>query len=150
MMSHPMKTNTFALAVICALGALLPTESLADLNNIACRGIWRSCIAKCGASGGAQSCYDTCDDNRFLCERAPTQGKQQTPPPPCTGVRCSLPDPHPPTPVGQPAPQPHPGKPVNQVNPVSVSNPNKTNTGNSGPVLLDRQNGSGGGNVKTH
>jgi hypothetical protein len=78
--------------------------------------------------------------------------KPHSPPQPttCTGLRCGFQNPHPPTTVGQPTPQPRPGKPVNQINPVSVSNPNKTNTGNSGPVILYRQKDADGGHGKAH
>ncbi len=140
MMKFRMKTNVLVLAAICcSAGTLFPTESSARLWDVACRGIYRSCIAKCGASGGREACYAECEDNRNICETAPATTKQQTPPPPCYGAGCPLRNRHPPTTVGQPTPRPRPRKPVTQVNPVSVSNPNNPNGGNNGPVILYRQ-----------
>jgi hypothetical protein len=72
-----------------------------------------------------------------------TKNRQQTPPPPCTGIRCTLPKAHPPTSVS-PTTTKRP-RPVKPVAPVGVSNPNKTNTGDSGSEILLRKNDSGGG-----
>jgi hypothetical protein len=145
-----IKTNTLALAAICCSPSVLfSTDSFATLWNIACDGIQRGCYVKCGSSGGNSACYAQCDTDWVLCVDTSSM-KQQTPPPPCIGARCSLRNPHPPTTVGQPTPQPRPGKPVNQINPVSVSNPNKTNSGNSGPVILYRQKDADGGHGKGH
>jgi hypothetical protein len=151
MMKFRIKTNTVALAAICwSLGTLFPTESSASLWSIACNGIYRDCIRKCGTwGGGGESCYERCEDDRSYCLIENTPAKQQTSPPPCYGAGCPLRNRHPPTTVGQPTPKPPLGKPT-QVNPVSVSNPNQTNTGNSGPVLLYRQNSTGGGHGKGH
>jgi hypothetical protein len=142
MMKRTKSMNRFALmAVCCSLGALLPTESFAGLQNIACKAIRRGCNADCAANGGSQSCYSGCRSDYQNCAfGSGTTTKQQTPPPPCTGPTCNLRNPHPPTTVSAPPPPPSPTKPVD---PVNVSNPNKTTTGNS-PVILERGSGSGG------
>jgi hypothetical protein len=146
-MKLPNNTNIFALAAICCLlGVVLPTRSFANLNDIACKAIRRGCNADCNHGDGSQACYDQCLRNYQSCARGATN-KQQTPPPPCEGIHCTLRNPHPPTTVGPPARKPRPVKPVN---PVGVSNPNKTNSGNSGPVILYRKNDSGGGQGKGH
>jgi hypothetical protein len=125
------------LAAICGLSVLLPTASFATLNDIACNAIWRGCLGHCTT----QACTDRCDSNERQCLVGLPSAKQQTPPPPCRGIRCTLGNPHPPTTVGPTTPRPRPVRPVQ---PVGVSNPNKTNTGNSGPVILLRKNESGG------
>jgi hypothetical protein len=144
MIKLPNRTNGFALvAICCALGVLSPTESFASLNNIACKAIRRGCNADCNAGDQSQSCYDQCLKNYQNCFAAGATKKQQSPPPPCTGIRCTLRPTHPPTTVSDPA---HPPRhPIEPVNPVGVSNPNKTESGNSGPVILLRKNDSGGG-----
>jgi hypothetical protein len=48
---------------------------------------------------------------------------------------------NPPTTVGPPTREP---RPVHPVKPVGVSNPNKTDSGNGGVILLREHNGSGG------
>ena len=135
-----INSNRAALmAMCCALAVLLPTESFASLNNIACKAIRRSCNADCSAGDQSQACYSQCSSNYVSCFRG-EQNKQQTPPPPCTGIRCGLRGANPPTTVGPPARNPAPVKPVQ---PVGVSNPNKTSTGNA-PVILERKNDPGG------
>jgi hypothetical protein len=136
-----VKTSAIALAAICALSVSLPNESFANLNDIACNAIWRGCLDKCGLVGNTQSCTDSCDNRRQECALGLPLSKQQTPPPPCRGIHCTLGKPHPPTSVGPTTPRPRPVKPVE---PVGVSNPNKTTTGTSGPVILLRQHDSGG------
>ena len=141
MMKLPNNTNRFALAAICCLlGVVSPTESFASLNNIACKAIRRGCNADCNHGGGSQACYDQCLTNYQSCAAGVTN-KQQTPPPPCTGIHCTLRNPNPPTTVGPPTRKPSPVKPVK---PVGVSNPNKTSTGSPAPVILLRKNDSGG------
>jgi hypothetical protein len=147
MRKNRIKTTMFALATTCVLSVLLPTESFAALINIACDAVWRNCLGNCGATGNKQACTDRCDTRRDDCVIGDTPPKQQTPPPPCTGIHCTLRNPHPPTSVGPPTRKPRPVKPVK---PVGVSNPNKTNTGNSGPVILYRKNGSDGAQGKGH
>jgi hypothetical protein len=146
-----IRTNRIALvAICCSLSVLFPTDSFATLWNIACRGIELGCFRDCNEGSQSQACYSQCRDEYLECTNTRTTTKQQTPPLPCYGVRCPLRNPHPPTTVGQPTPQPRPGKPVNQINPVSVSNPNKTNTGSGGPVIQYRQKDADGGHGKGH
>jgi hypothetical protein len=134
-----LRLSRFAAVAVCALCVLSATESLADLNRIACDAIWRGCLADCRGAG--TNCYRSCGRDRIACWNAGLT-KQQTSPPPCTGVRCSLPVHNPPTSVGQPTRPPgYPVRPVKPVKPVSVGNPN---TGNSPPVILLRKNDSGG------
>jgi hypothetical protein len=140
MMKFRIKTNTVALAAICALSVSLPNESSASLNDIACNAIWRGCIDKCGLVGNKEACLEKCDNARGDCTLG-VSNRQQTPPPPCRGIHCTLRNPRPPTSVGPTTPRPRPVKPVE---PVGVSNPNKTNTGASEPVILLRKNDSGG------
>jgi hypothetical protein len=147
MIKFRIKTNMFAVAAICALSVLLPTESFANLNDIACDAIWRGCLDKCGSGGNTQTCTNKCDNRRQECALGLPRSEQQTPPPPCRGIHCTLRNPHPPTSVGPTTPRPRPVKPVE---PVGVSNPNKTNTGTSGPVILLRKNDSGGGQGQEH
>jgi len=155
MMKFRIKIKTFALAAlalaaICALSVLLPDKSSAairTLNDIACDAIWRGCLNKCGQGGNTQSCTGKCDDSRTECQEGRPTSKQQTPPPPCTGIHCTLRNPHPPTSVGPTTPRPRPVKPVQ---PVGVSNPNKTNTGTGEPTILLRKNDSGGGPGQEH
>lgn len=138
-----IKTNIFASAAICcALSALFPTESFADLRNIACRAIRSGCYTNC-SKYGRQDCYDQCDEDFAHCVFDNLQ-KQQSSPPPCRGIHCTFRNPHPPTTVGPPTRKPSPGQPVK---PVGVSNPNKTT---NAPVILDRQNDSGGGHGRGH
>ena len=140
-----IKTNIFALvAVCCALSTLLPTESLADLNHIICKAARRGCLSGCTDEGAHDACYQQCNDNYFACLGFPPTPKQQTPPPPCRGIHCTLRNPHPPTTVGPPT---HKPRPVQPVNPSGVSNPNKTT---NAPVILDRKNDSGGGHGRGH
>src|SRR5580700_10055889 len=143
MMKFRIKIKTFALVplalvAICALSVLLPDKSLAALNDIACDALWRGCLNKCGPGGNTQSCTDKCDNNRADCQAGRPDKKQQTPPPPCTGIHCTLRPTHPPTTVGPTTPLPRPVKPVN---PVGVSNPNKPTTGTGEPTILLRKNG---------
>jgi hypothetical protein len=144
MIKSPNKTNRFALvAICCSLGVLLPTESFADLNDIACRAIRRGCNADCNGGDKSQACYQQCLKNYQDCTLGVTK-KQQTPPPPCRGIHCTLRNPHPPTIVGEPTRTP---RPVTPVNPVGLSNPNKTT---NAPVILLRKNDSGGGQGRRH
>lgn len=142
MMKINIAANRFALLTICALGVLLPTESFADLTGIACRAIKRGCLGDCGINP-TQECAGGCDTAYAYCILDGATKKQQTPPPPCTGVRCTIRNPHPPTTVSDPTQPRRPVKPK-PVKPVSVSNPNKTGTGNSEPVILLRKNEPGG------
>jgi hypothetical protein len=119
---------------ICSLGVLWPTVSFASLNSIACAAIYRGCKAGCTTD----QCVKDCQYDSINCQLAGATKKQQTPPPPCTGIRCSLPVHNPPTTVSNPNPKP--GGTIKPVGPVNVSNPNKT----SGPVILLRQHDSGG------
>jgi len=149
MMKFRIKTNTLttlAFAAICGLSVLLPNESFASLNDIACNAAWRGCLGNCGATGNKQACTDRCDSRRSDCSLGASTPKQQTPPPPCRGIQCTLRNPHPPTSVGPPNRKPSPVQPVK---PVGVSNPNKTGTGNA-PVILERKNDSGGGQGRGH
>jgi hypothetical protein len=151
-MKFRIKIKTFALVplalvAICALSVLLPNKSLAALNDIACDALWRGCLNKCGPGGNTQSCTDKCDNNRADCQAGRPDKKQQTPPPPCTGIHCTLRPTHPPTTVGPTTPLPRPVKPVN---PVGVSNPNKPTTGTGEPTILLRKNDSGGGPGQEH
>jgi|HubBroStandDraft_4_1064222.scaffolds.fasta_scaffold207394_1 hypothetical protein len=151
-MKFRIKIKTFALVplalvAICALSVLLPDKSLAALNDIACDALWRGCLNKCGPGGNTQSCTDKCDNNRADCQAGRPDKKQQTPPPPCTGIHCTLRPTHPPTTVGPTTPLPRPVKPVN---PVGVSNPNKPTTGTGEPTILLRKNDSGGGPGQEH
>jgi hypothetical protein len=139
-MKISIRMHRLALLAICSLGILLPTESFATLNDVACRALHRSCYKQCAQSGGKQTCYDFCDDDALACHSSGLT-KQQTPPPPCTGVRCTLPKSNPPTTVGPPARKP---RPVQPAKPVGVSNPGNPNSGNNGPVILLRKNNSGG------
>lgn len=142
-----IKTNMFALVAICALSVSLPNTSFANLNDIACNAIWRGCLDKCG-SHATQTCTANCDTRRSECALGLPNSKQQSPPPPCRGIRCTLRPTHPPTTVSDPA---HPPRhPVEPVKPVGVSNPDKTGTGTSGPVILLRKNDSGGGQGQEH
>jgi hypothetical protein len=152
MMKFRIKIKTFALVplalvAICALSVLLPDKSLAALDDIACDALWRGCLNKCGPGGNTQSCTDKCDNNRADCQAGRPDKKQQTPPPPCTGIHCTLRPTHPPTTVGPTTPLPRPVKPVN---PVGVSNPNKPTTGTGEPTILLRKNDSGGGPGQEH
>jgi hypothetical protein len=152
MMKVHSKTNRFvlaalALAAICGLSVLLPRQSHADLNHLACDAAWRGCLGKCAGGSNSQACTDRCDDHHANCLLGgDTLTKQQTPPPPCTGFRCTLHNPHPPTTVGPTTQRPRPYKPVD---PVGLSNPNKTTTGNN-PVILERGHESGGGQGHGH
>jgi hypothetical protein len=131
------KMNGLALLAIC-FAVLLPTTSFADLNSVVCRAVHRGCNAGCHTD----ACFEACDMAYLDCRTRPAS-KQQTPPPPCTGVRCSLPVHNPPTTVSDPNPSPRrPVAPVKPVNPGGVSNPNKPTTGE--PVILLRKNDSGG------
>lgn len=142
-----VKTNRFALvAICCSLGVLLPAESFASLNDIACNAAWRGCLGNCGATGNKQACTDRCDSRRSDCSLGASTSKQQTPPPPCRGIQCTVRCPNPPRTVGPPNRKPSPVQPVK---PVGVSNPNKTGTGNA-PVILERKNDSGGGQGRGH
>jgi hypothetical protein len=140
-----VRLTRFSFLAICCLGPLSPTVGFAlprTLSDIACDAIWRGCNDKCTAHGGSESCYNRCNSNRVACDVGGPITKQQTPPPPCRGVRCNLPVHNPPTTVGQPTHPPrHPVRPVKPVRPVSVSNPN---TGNNAPVILLRNKDSGG------
>jgi hypothetical protein len=135
-----------ALAAIGGLSVLLPGASHASLNTIACDALWRGCLGKCAAGTNSEACTEKCDDNHATCTSSGSLHKQQTPPPPCTGVRCTLRNPHPPTTVGPTAPPDRPTKPVN---PTGFSNPNQPSTGN-GPVILERGHESGGGGGHGH
>jgi hypothetical protein len=134
------RTVMFALLTICISGVLLPTDGFASLNSIACRAIKRGCYGDC--AGGSDACYGECDKSFASCMGfTTTRGKQQTPPPSCTGIRCTLPIRNPPTTVSDPV---HPPRhPIGPVKPVGISNPGNTNTGNSGPVILLRKNAPG-------
>jgi hypothetical protein len=144
----PNNTNRFALAAICCLLSVLwTTESFADLNDILCRAIRRGCNADCNAGDRSQACYQQCLQSYYDCFNATVVKKQQTPPPPCIGIHCTLRPTHPPTTVGPTTPAPRPVKPVN---PVGVSNPNKPTTGNNNPVILERKNDSGGSGGQGH
>jgi hypothetical protein len=136
--------KTLCLIAICSFGALWPTVSLASLNSIACAAIYRGCKAGCETS----QCVKDCQYDSINCQLAGATKKQQTSPPSCVGIRCSLPLGHtPPTTVSDPNPKPRgPIKPVGQVGPVNVSNPNKT----TGPVILLRKTDSGGGGGHGH
>ena len=139
-----VKLNRFALvAICCSLGVLMPTESFANLNNILCRAIKRGCLGDCNQNDQSEACYSQCISNYVSCVSG-VKNKQQTPPPPCRGIHCTLHNPHPPTTVGPPTRKP---RPVNPVKPVGVSNPNKTPPA---PVVLFRQNDSGGGHGRGH
>jgi len=144
MFKFRIKVIGLALLVICSLCVLFPTVSFALLRDRACAAIWRGCVGKCTGGGGNQSCYDNCDAKQGKCIAAGDTKKQQTPPPPCIGIRCTLPTSHPPTTVGPPARKP---RPVQPAKPVGVSNPNQPN---NGPVILYRKNESGGGNGRGH
>jgi hypothetical protein len=135
-----IKTKLPAVISLSALllAALLPTESFATLNDIACHAIRQGCYSNC--THGDEACFKQCADAWFDCIE-PVTKRGQTPPPPCTGIHCTVGNPHPPTTLGPPTRKPRPVKPVK---PVGVSNPNKTNTGDSGPVILLRKNDSGG------
>src|ERR1700760_2732119 len=87
------RLTRFAAAALCALGVLSATESFASLNDIACNAIRRGCWAGCRGLGS--DCYQSCEIDHSACTH-PGPSKQQTPPPPCTGVRCSLPVHNPP------------------------------------------------------
>jgi hypothetical protein len=128
------------------LGVLSTTESFANLNDIVCRAIRRGCNADCNAGDQSQACYQQCLLDYQNCFAAGATKKQQTPPPPCSGIHCTLRPTHPPTTVGPTTPLPRPVKPVN---PVGVSNPNKPTTGNE-PVILLRKNDSSGGQGHGH
>src|SRR5260370_1449718 len=65
----------------------------------------------------------------------------QPPPPPPAQLFSPGRSRPPPQRVGPTTPRP---RPVKRAEPVGVSNPNKTNTGTSGPVILLRKNDSGG------
>lgn len=145
MMKFRVKIVALVALAVGALGfsALLPSASFATLNDIACNAIWRNCLGNCGATGNKQSCTDRCDSRNQDClvGRPSSKQQSQTPPPPCTGVRCTLPKAHPPT-VASPTTNKRP-RPVKPAEPVGVSNPNKTTTGNNGEILL-RKNDTGG------
>jgi hypothetical protein len=142
------KLIRLAVAAICGLGTLAPGKSFADLNNLACNALWRGCLANCGAGGNTEACTEKCDDNLAICTNSGSLTKQQTPPPPCTGVKCSLRNPHPPTTVSNPPATPRrPVRPA-PAKPGGVSNPNQTSTSN--PVILERKNDSGGGQKHGH
>jgi hypothetical protein len=131
----------------CALGALWPTAGLANLAEIACQAIKNDCDRGCDEVTNVLACYKNCGAEYQDCVHGHTT-KQQTPPPPCRGIHCTLRPTHPPTTVSDPA---HPPRhPVEPVKPVGVSNPNKTNTGNGGPVILLRKNDSGNGQGHGH
>ena len=118
------KTIKLASLAIFALYILLPTNSFADLNGIACKAIKRGCLGDCGKNP-SQECAGGCETNYAYCIIGGTTKKQQTPPPPCNGVQCTIRNPHPPTTVSDPA-NPRPPVKPKPVKPVSVSNPNKT------------------------
>lgn len=88
-------------------------------------------------------CAAQCDKYWYSGDNPQSIGRPN-PPPPCTGIRCTLRNPHPPTTVGRPTRKPRPVKPVN---PVGVSNPNKTT---NAPVILLRKNKSGSGQGHGH
>ena len=143
----PNNTNRFVLAAICCLlGVLSTTESFANLNSIVCRAIRRGCNSDCNAGDQSQACYQRCLLNYQDCAAGVATKKQQTPPPPCSGIHCTLRPTHPPTTVGPTTPPPRPVKPVN---PVGVSNPNKPTTGNE-PVIQLQKNDSGGSGGQGH
>lgn len=144
-----IRTMTLALAAICGL-SVLPDKSIArSLNDIACDGLWRGCLGNCGATGNSQACTDKCDDNRVICKAGGTNSKQQTPPPPCTGIRCNLPTkPHPPTTVSNPPS--HGSLKPEPVQPVGKSNPNSPGSGGNNPVIYERKNDSGGSQSGGH
>ena len=148
-----LKANRFVLAAICcSLGVILPTESFADLRNIACKAIRRGCNADCNHGSGSQACYDQCLANYQSCAFGNgTTTKQQTPPPPCTGIRCNLPTkPHPPTTVSDPTPPSHGSLKPEPVQPVGKSNPNSPGSGGNNPVIYERKNDSGGSQSGGH
>ena len=124
---------------MCALAVLVPKPSFADLNEIACNAVWRSCLGNCGATGNTQACTDRCDDRRATCLLQKASSKQQTPPPPCTGPLCNIRGANPPRTVSPPNLKP---KPIQPVKPVGVSNPNKATPGNA-PVIFERKTDSG-------
>ncbi len=146
MIKSRSKMNRFALvAICCSLGVvLLPTDSFANLNRIVCSAIKRGCYGSCNNGDQSEACYNQCRLDFNACMAAGSTTKQQTPPPPCRGIHCSLRNPHPPTTVGQPTRTP---RPVTPVNPVGLSNPNKTT---NAPVILLRKNDSGGGQGRGH
>jgi hypothetical protein len=121
------------LLAICSFGVLWPTVGFASLNSIACAAIYRGCKQGCATA----QCVEDCQYASINCQLAGATKKQQTPPP-CAGIRCSLPGHNPPTTVSDPNPKP--SRPIKPVEPVNVSNPNKP----TGPVILLRQNDSGG------
>src|SRR5580704_19504497 len=140
------KLIRLALVAMTVFYVSLPVESFADLNGIACRAIRRGCLGGCGRSP-SQSCAGSCENDYANCIIAGVgTKKQQSPPPSCTGVRCTLRNPHPPTTVGPTAPPDRPTKPVN---PTGFTNPNQPSTGN-GPVILERGHESGGGGGHGH
>src|SRR5580704_1182351 len=137
------KLIRLALVAMTVFYVSLPVESFADLNGIACRAIRRGCLGGCGRSP-SQSCAGSCENDYANCIIAGVgTKKQQSPPPSCTGVRCTLRNPHPPTTVSDPS-QPPPAVKPTPVKPVGVSNPNKTDGGNGEPVILLRKNETGG------
>ena len=131
------RMNRLSLLAICSFGVLWPTVGFASLNSIACAAIYRGCKQGCTTD----QCVEDCQYESIKCQLAGTTKKQQTPPPPCTGIHCTLRNPTPPTTVGQPNRKP---RPVTPVKPVGVSNRGNNNTGSSGPVILLRQHDSGG------
>jgi hypothetical protein len=146
-----LKASRFVLAICCVLGVILPTESSADLRNVACKAIRRGCNADCNHGSGSQACYDQCQANYQNCAFGNgSTKKQQTPPPPCTGIRCNLPTkPHPPTTVSDP-PSHGSLKPDGPVQPVGKSNPNSPGSSGGNPVILERTNNSGGSQSGGH
>lgn|ERR1041385_4330175 len=133
---------TRSFLAICCLGLLLPTVGLAlprTLSDIACDAIYRGCMDNCTAHGGSESCYRQCASRRVDCDVPAPLSKQQTSPPPCRGIRCTLRNAQPPTTVGTPNRKPRPERPVHT---GGISNPN---TGNGAPVILLRKNDSGQG-----
>jgi len=121
------------------------TEAGAACSSQACVDGWGACVNWCTAHNKTNKsqgqCIHQCD---VYWGQTATIGRPDPNPThgPAGPARAN-----PPTTVGQPTPKPRPGKPITQVNPVSVSNPNQTTPGN-GPVLLYRQNSSGGGHGK--
>jgi hypothetical protein len=137
-----------AVLSIAFLGSLsFFTEAKAKCSTDACLTGYGNCLGWCSThnktakSDGACSvkCGDYWHDGASL--------RQPNPPNPSQGTvgpgRVN-----PPTSVSDPTPPSH--QPVVPVKPVSVSNPNKTSSSNSGPVILLRKNDSGGGQEYGH
>jgi hypothetical protein len=144
-MIRPHKV-AFARAIlsIAFLGSLsCIAEALPKCNDVCIRG-FNACLDWCNAHNKTDASNLKCGaqcNKYWLSGKNPQSIGRPDPVNPTTGITPPGLK-NPPTTVSDPTPPSHrPVAPVKPVDPVTVSNPN---SGNNAPVILLRENGSGG------